>query len=632
MPRVVDALMFLSGGFATAGGVAFLLALRRRTERTLLAFAGMALCGSLFAGVCAAIARTSDLSTMRQLAHAAGVSVTWASACSVLFFGCLLYGRPPGRYRLSAFACLALSVAALVSPGALRHTHLVGVALRLTPWGERVHEELGPANWRGIALLHFVTASVSAMPLYDALRNRSQVENRLPVICTCTLWLGFWLWDVVVGMTGWSRGIGLVLIAYPSTIALLALWLAGRERLLADRLARIEAQQQHAEKLQALGQLAGGIAHDFNNLLSGVLGAAELLGRSLDRESSAARLLAIVQDAGQRAKELTSQLLSYSRRGRKSSEPINLHELVSATLVLAERTFDPRIRIACALHAARPVVVGDHAQLHAALLNLCINARDAMPEGGELRVTSADLRFEEHSAEAVARGLKPGDYLCVRISDTGIGMSAEIQRHLFEPFFTTKPVGHGTGLGLASTYGALAEHHGAISVESLEGQGTTFEILLPRASQQAPEAVSDDTTVTRPRERKRVLIVDDQQMIREVSGALLRQLGYEVDTMSHARDVLAHFRGGGDPYACVVLDMAMPDMNGRQCFEALHAIEPDVPVVLCSGLMAETTLAELREEGLAGFVTKPFSGAEIARAIERASSMNRPRAPDIEPS
>jgi PAS domain S-box-containing protein len=384
--------------------------------------------------------------------------------------------------------------------------------------------------------------------------------------------------------------------------------------------ARAEERLRQTEKMEALGRLAGGIAHDFNNQLSAVLGYAELLVRGVDDPQLKEHAAAIVRVAA-RAGELTRQLLTFARKGRTRSEPVDIHALIGEVSAMLGRMLDPRITVRKRLDAPRAVTMGDAAQLQSALLNLALNARDAMPEGGVLTFATDVVS----SAEASGCAREPGDdgrRLRIEVSDTGVGMADEICRRLFEPFFTTKVPGRGTGMGLAAVYGAVMHHRGEIRVESEPGCGATFTVLLRLADAAvAAGAPADDATPSAG--TGRVLVVDDDAAVLSVMAQALRALGYRVTTCGDGAAALARYREAWREIDLVLLDVRMPGPGGAAAFAEMRRINPDARAILCSGHPLEDAERRLVDDGCAVFIEKPFTMSALSRAV--ASQLGRDR-------
>ena len=393
--------------------------------------------------------------------------------------------------------------------------------------------------------------------------------------------------------------------------------------LIGRAIARAKAQEEkealqdllrHAEKMQAIGHLAGGIAHDFNNQLTGIVGYAELLRTGLPPGSRLAGFADRILLATKRAADLTSQLLAFARRGKYLSVPVDIHRTVREVVSLLEHSIDKRITIKAELEASAPVINGDPSQVQSALLNLALNARDAMPEGGTLRFATRLVELDRDACERTGFDLVPGRYVQVAVTDTGVGMEGEVRARIFEPFFTTKPPGRGTGMGLAAVYGTVESHRGAVSVESKPGKGTTFTLFLPLStddgveSEQTAEMGGSDS-------RAAVLLVDDESMVREVTREMLSQLGYRVTVCSDGIDALRVFRERSETIDVVILDLIMPNMGGLDLFVAMREIDPDVRVILASGFSIAGDAQRILEQGAKAFLQKPYRADELAKTV-----------------
>jgi len=383
----------------------------------------------------------------------------------------------------------------------------------------------------------------------------------------------------------------------------------------------LEERLRHAERLDAIGQLAGGVAHDFNNQLGGILGYAELLASRLP-EGQEREWAAGIAKAVTRASGLTRQLLAYARRGNYSREPVDIHALCGETARLLERSIDKRIRIELDLGADSAVVIGDPSQLQNALLNLAINARDAMPEGGTLSFSTRDAVIggegTAYGGEGAEDGPNERSAVEVAVSDTGTGMDSEVKKHLFEPFFTTKGPGKGTGLGLAAVYGTVRSHHGTVAVDSVPGRGTRIALLLPLAKGLESPADSSPLPAGGERAGGAVILIDDEEPIRETGMRMLEDLGYEPIVCWDAASGLQAFAALKGRVALVILDMVLPGSSGKEIFASIRSMDPAAPVLISSGYSLDGDARSLLEAGAAGFIQKPFGKAELKEAVERA--------------
>ncbi len=375
---------------------------------------------------------------------------------------------------------------------------------------------------------------------------------------------------------------------------------------------KLEQQLQQAQKMDAIGQLAGGIAHDFNNVLGGIIGAAELLSLEIGDNPKQKKFLSIILDSSQRATELIKKLLAFGRQKPLNTVPVNVHTAIHEAVALLECSIDKKVTIERNLQAQNSVVNGDLSQLQTVFINLGINSSHAMPEGGLLSFSSSCVQLDEIAAHA--HELDPGPYIKIQVRDTGIGISPENISRIFEPFFTTKPSGKGTGLGLAVSFGIIRQHLGAISVYSEPGNGAVFNILLPLSNLQCHE---ESPTESVHCGSGCVLVIDDEKIIRETAADILKHFGYEVITAASATEGIEIFNANSQKIRLVLLDMIMPKINGRECFERLKSICPDAKVILASGFSKEEDIELMKEKGLCGFIHKPYSLRELSCLLNR---------------
>jgi signal transduction histidine kinase/CheY-like chemotaxis protein len=378
-----------------------------------------------------------------------------------------------------------------------------------------------------------------------------------------------------------------------------------------------ETQRQlaQAEKMSLLGQLAGGIAHDFNNLLGGIIGAADLLQRKGDMSEEQQQYLGMIGESGQRAADLVRQLLAFARPGLKTRIAVDVHALIEEVIRILRRTVDPRVKIHKRLKAEPSTVEGDPTALQSALLNLGVNARDAMPEGGRLSFTTTVVHFDEETCLQQPHAIQPGPFVEVGIADTGTGIGKELLGRIFEPFFTTKEAGAGTGLGLAAVYGTVKSHDGTINVYSEPGEGTLFKLYFPALlDAEAPPAPAPEVV----RGSGRILLVDDEAVIRNLARDMLRGLGYEVLLAGDGPSALEIFAEQRDSIDLVILDLVMPGMNGKQVLRKLKKADPDARVLIASGFHLDMDMPDVRREGASGFLSKPFIVADLSQAVANA--------------
>jgi PAS domain S-box-containing protein len=382
----------------------------------------------------------------------------------------------------------------------------------------------------------------------------------------------------------------------------------------------LESRLRQAQKMEAIGTLAGGIAHDFNNIIQAIIGYASLLKGRIGGEGENAAHLDAIEQASLRAGELTRQLLGFARRGKLEVKPTNLNGVVEKVVAMIRPTFDRSIDIRTELPAGLSSVEGDSGQMEHTLLNLCINARDAMPDGGTLRIETRNVILSEPRAYGPAKA-QPGEYVSLSVSDTGMGIPAENLPRIFEPFFTTKEQGKGSGMGLAMVYGIVKNHGGWIDARSESGQGTTFRILLPAspaASAEAAATVMQPGRETLARGTGTILFVDDEDALRLLASETLCGLGYTVITARNGVEALARYADKSGRIALVILDLIMPEMSGVETFRRLKDIDPGAKVLICSGYAGEGRPEMLLTEGAAGFLRKPYRIGALAAAIRKA--------------
>jgi CheY-like chemotaxis protein len=369
--------------------------------------------------------------------------------------------------------------------------------------------------------------------------------------------------------------------------------------------------------MEAIGQLAGGIAHDFNNLLTGILGYAGMLKIDAESGSTVREVAETIEKAAERAAGLIQQLLGFARRGKNQELAVDLHQTIHDVVALLSRTIDKNIRITLDLKAPKTVVMGDPVQLQQILLNLVINSRDAMPDGGDLTFHTDLVELDQDFCRKNP-GSKPGSYFLVSVRDTGCGIPKDIQNRIFEPFFTTKEPGHGTGMGLAMVYGTVKNHEGYIQVCSEVKAGTRFNIYLPFTEENALEPGEEDRVVRPVGGKGCLLLVDDEEVVRKVGTAMLGSLGYEILTACNGREAVEVYRERAKEITLVILDMVMPEMGGRECFRALKEINPRVKAILSTGYAKDGKAQETLDEGMAGFIQKPYRMTDISEKVHEA--------------
>jgi PAS domain S-box-containing protein len=380
---------------------------------------------------------------------------------------------------------------------------------------------------------------------------------------------------------------------------------------------RLEEQLRQSAKMQAIGELAGGIAHEFNNMLTGILGYANMLRLTAEPGTTVHESARTIERAAERAADLTRKLLGFARRGRRRREEVDLNEVMSNAVTLLRQTITDNVSVSCELNPDELNVIGDRGQLEQVLLNLAVNARDAMPSGGELTISIGTVQIDDASPP-VEPDVLPGKYAVLRVSDTGSGIAADDLQHIFEPFFTTKGHGRGTGMGLAMVYGTVKNHGGFIEVDSKPGEGTCFSVYLPQDLREAPDQPGPEPEPSGHPQSGKILVVDDEDMVREVARSMLEVCGYDVVDVPNGRDAVEYYRDHGDSIDLVLIDMVMPDMGGRECFRALREMDPGVRAVLSTGYGEDGEAREIVQEGMVGLVLKPFSRAALAATVSEA--------------
>lgn len=393
-----------------------------------------------------------------------------------------------------------------------------------------------------------------------------------------------------------------------------------------------EERNRQNQKLQALGTLAGGVAHDFNNMLGGIMGYAQLLLKETDQVTPSSDERRYFQNGYvkeivktvERASELTRQLLAYSRKDDINFTYIDVRQPISSAVRLLNRVVDKRIDIFMNLDQKQHTIYGDVALLQNAFLNICLNARDAMPDGGKLIIESKIVELDSMYCEKSSFNILPGSYVRILFMDTGLGIPKESIGHIFEPFYTTKGVGKGTGLGLSEVYGSIVSHNGEIIVHSEVDRGTRFVIHLPlddeqvtSDTQQQPEKDKDkENEMIQVTKKRKILLVDDEQVIRHVLEIYLESLGYEVLCADDGEEGVAVYKSFWEDIDVVLVDMLMPKMNGLEAFERMRSFNPEAKGIMLSGFMKEEQVNRIMEAGFSGYFRKPFDLEAVVQKIE----------------
>jgi PAS domain S-box-containing protein len=377
--------------------------------------------------------------------------------------------------------------------------------------------------------------------------------------------------------------------------------------------ALLQKQFIQAQKMEAVGTLAGGIAHDFNNLLQVVLGYSELmLRRKSERENDYSDLQKIFQ-AGKSGTELVKSLLMFSRKLEPKYRPVNLNQEIIQVQGLLSRTIPKTIKIDLRLSGDLEPIQADQSQIGQILMNLGVNARDAMPDGGALTIETANVELGQEYCNAHLEA-KPGRYVLLTVSDTGHGIDRETLSHIFEPFFTTKSVGKGTGLGLATVYGIVKEHDGLIVCYSEPGQGTTFKLYFHAIqTDENVETLESETDI--PHGTETILLVDDDEVVRDLAATVLENFGYQVITAGNGKEALDIFMSQSGKIALVILDLIMPEMDGRQCLNEVLRIDPKTKVIIASGHSVNGNAEEIFLSRAKAFVEKPYDIKDLLKNV-----------------
>jgi PAS domain S-box-containing protein len=378
----------------------------------------------------------------------------------------------------------------------------------------------------------------------------------------------------------------------------------------------MEEKFRQAERLESVGRLAAGVAHDLNNMLSPILGNAELMLLDQDPTSKIYRRAQGIIQAAERSRELIAQLLAFGRKQMLVKQSLDLRRIVEDIKKLIQRTIRENIRMETILCAEPCPVSADPGRIGQILMNLCVNAQDAMPDGGTLTIEVMHAQIDETNAEKLVQGT-PGDYVLLAVSDTGCGIDKETQQHIFEPFFTTKNE-LGTGLGLATVYGIVKQHDGYIQMYSEPDQGTLFKIYLPALQTEIIEKKEPDVPRGTPRGSETILVVEDNEMAREVACSILKHLGYTVFTAISGNDALNFLDSHQEPVNLLLTDVVMPDMDGKTLYEKISRSFPNIRVLFMSGYTQNSIARHgVLDEGIQ-FIHKPFSIENLAAKVREA--------------
>ncbi len=390
------------------------------------------------------------------------------------------------------------------------------------------------------------------------------------------------------------------------------------ERSLTEEALRVsEEQLRQAQKMEAVGKLAGGVAHDFNNLLTAIICNSDLTLRRLGEEDPLRRNVEGIKGAGERAAALTRQLLAFSRKQVLQPKVLNLNDVVVETNKMLRRLIGEDIDLLTVLEPSLGQVKADPSQIDQVLINLSVNARDAMPRGGKLIIETSNIYVDEEYARRHL-SVRPGWYVMLVVTDTGCGMDAQTQERMFEPFFTTKEVGKGTGLGLSTVYGIVKQSGGNVWVYSEVGRGTTFKIYLPRTDQAAEQPAVNNGHDESTTGTETVLLVEDEELVRRMAHEILLMNGYQVLESSHGAEALDTCQSHQGPIHLMLTDVVMPRMSGRELAERAATLRPEMRVLYMSGYTDDAIVHHgVLDEGMA-FIEKPFTPNSLAHKVRAA--------------
>lgn len=377
----------------------------------------------------------------------------------------------------------------------------------------------------------------------------------------------------------------------------------------------LEAQLMQAQKMESIGTLAGGVAHDFNNILSAILGYTEIALLDIPSDSALEKNLNKVLQAGERARDLVKQILTFSRKSEEEKKPVQVHLIVNEVLKFLRSSLPSTIQIHQQIEIGNDTVLADSTQIHQILMNLCTNASHAMMEkGGILQVSLENMELDSDFT-AQYPDMKPGSYLKLTVSDTGHGMSPDVLNRIFEPYFTTKERGAGTGLGMAVVHGIVKSHSGIIKADSEPGKGSTFHIYLPIIDEE--EKSEKETDKPLPTGNERILFIDDEDALMDLGKQLLENLGYEVVARTSSVEALELFRTKPDQFDLVITDMTMPNMTGDRLAKELMKINTDIPIILFTGYSNGMSEHKAKEMGIRAFVMKPVTMRDLSIIVRK---------------
>lgn len=379
---------------------------------------------------------------------------------------------------------------------------------------------------------------------------------------------------------------------------------------------KLEVQLVQAQKMEAIGQLAGGIAHDFNNILAGIIGFGEMVEDELTPGSKTAERMERVIKAAYRGRDLVRKILSFSRQAKLAREEISAHSIIEEAITLLRPSLPTTIEIKIHLNAKKNTIIAAPSELEQIILNLATNAAHAMKQkGGVLQISTSNVRLSNEDSYVLNDTPMVGDYIRIEVYDTGIGMPPELKDRIFEPFFSTKSEEEGTGMGLSVVYGIVKDLQGWIGVESEQGVGSTFEILLPLAKSEREQSGESKPAI--PKGNERILFVDDEELLTEWADDLLKRLGYTTVVLNDPQDALSLFQKDPNAFDVAILDQTMPVLTGYDLAREMLKLRSDMPIILCSGRTDTISPKMAKEAGIKEFLAKPFGRQPLAEAIRQ---------------
>ncbi|MEA2013456.1 MAG: response regulator, partial [Verrucomicrobiota bacterium] len=380
---------------------------------------------------------------------------------------------------------------------------------------------------------------------------------------------------------------------------------------------KLEEHLRHNQKMELIGQLAGGFAHDFNNMLNSIGGVGELLQNKYQTDKSTLELVSILTKATEKAASLTGKMLAFSRKAKIITKPLDIHSTIKDAILFLERSINKKIEINKRFTAKKSIVNGDLGQLENAILNICLNASDAMPDGGKISIVTEN--FEVNNKFSLENELENGTYIKINITDTGTGMDKNTLKHIFEPFFTTKNIGEGTGLGLSAVYGTIKEHKGLLLCESKINHGTIFSIFLPIDENAVVKKTKRNVSVDEKMSKKRILLIDDESIFRKMMEQLLKTINCDVTSAEDGVKGIEIYKEKQAEIDLSIIDQRMPKLTGVETYKKLKEINPEIKVVFISGFTECKEISiVVNEPNVLGFLQKPFKSEELKEILNKA--------------